>query len=211
MIKIKLNNHPFEIQSISELTFSNFNRIMIKAKVSQLAEYLSLFSSLDVGELMESEFKGASIPTLYASIFDCDIKAILKTKFETFKYEGETVILKDIKISTYGRQYFFSLYYEQYKADKINIYELSLFCLAICLSSDQDGEDISKIYKELSLMNWRDVLPHSFFLLKKFLNRKSGSWKASIRYTMELSVIRWSGVFQMKKLISTEKKSLLKY
>jgi hypothetical protein len=211
MINITLNKKTYKIPKVSELSFKDFSKIMIDKEVSELSEYLSLFTDMSIDTLMNSEFRGNSVASIYLSIFDIDIKSYLETKFNTINYNGEILPVENFKIDLFGKHYLFGLYYERFKAKKINIYELSIYCLAIALEDKNNSEEVEKIYLELTSYKWNTILSQSFFLLRKFLKKKKGSWIVLMICMLRLRATRYRVKSQTKKLIHTEKKLLLSY
>ena len=211
MIALKINGEKHEIPAISELTFKQFNDTVVKSKVTKLQEYLSIFTSMSVEELMSSKIKSVSITSLYHHIFNVSVKEEINRKYESFTHNGNTFEMKEMSIDLFGEHYLFSLIFNQYKNKSLNVYELGLYALAISLSNTQEMQEIEEIYMDLQNKNWRDVLPHGFFLLKKLCKKNKGLRRLLIICILELSVIHWRIKYQAKKLKHMEKKLLASY
>ena len=211
MIKIKLDGTKYEIPSVSELSFKDFEHKVFKDNVMKLPEYLSIFTGFGVEQLMSSEFSGLSVPSLHQMIFDVDIEKELRVGFETITFRGKVYEIKDLLINDFGKHYFFGLHFENYRAKKISFYQLSIYSIAVALSTEKDLKQVQEIYEELIEMNWREILPQGFFLLKKYLKKKEGSIKVWIHFMKILKRIRFQNKSEMKRLKLMEKKSLRNY
>ena len=56
MIPIKINGKKYEIKSLSELSFSEFNKVIVDNELIDLPNYLSLFCEIDRDVLMTSDY-----------------------------------------------------------------------------------------------------------------------------------------------------------
>lgn len=205
MITLKINGKTRNITPVSKLSFKAFNRIIIEGKVTDLKDYLSIYLDMDLAELMDAEIKSNSLPALHQSIFDVDFEEAIKTTPKTFTYEDHIYLVDEIRLSTFGKNYFFDLFHTQQKQGKINAYELSLYALAIAVSKNNDIGEVEKIYQDLSQKNWRLVLPAAFFLLKRFIKRRKGSILLLIRFIMELKRIKWLSMSSLRRLSRLER------
>lgn len=208
MIKLKLNGKKYQIPPISTLSFKELNKVVLKNNATELPEYISLYTGLNVIEVMNAEFTGLDVPSIYHSIFDVYFEKEIKTKYDTVTIKDKVYEVDKLVIDTYGKHYFFGLYYDSMKQGKINIYELSVYALAIAVSPSHDMGEIEILAKEISEMNWRDILPQSFFLLKKFSKKKRSFWIQSIRYTWGLKKITWQVKLEIHRLKRMERKQL---
>lgn len=207
MIKIKLNKKLFSIPQVSELTFNQWNEVFIKAKVTNLENYLAVFTDLSVEKIMKSEFKGDSLPMIQALIFNVDqSKALEKKEIFTHNMNGkkEYVLLNTLDFKSFGALYHYEIYRGAEINGKINRYELALYAMAIALS-DKKEDTIESIYKKLSDMPWQLVLPHAFFLNKKFVRWRIQRLALSIGFTLELKWIQLMTKRSERKLRESER------
>lgn len=210
-MKIIIDKKSHDILPMSKLSFEAFNKIIVKEEIFELKEYIALFVDMSVKNLMDSEIKTFSMAALHASIFDIDIEKTVKTKPETFYYENDTHILLEMTLSTFGQNYIFDLYYEKYRAKKINYYQLCVYALSCYLSKEYSTREVKKHYDELKKMEWRIILPVAFFLGKKFLRKKNGFLKQWLTYTSGLKKMTLLSSYKMKSYKSSIKKLLDKF
>lgn len=204
MVRLNINGKNHSITPVSKLSFESFNRIIVQGKVSDLKDYLCLFTDMPISELMEAEIKTASMPALHQSIFDCDIEETIKRKPNTFtSNSGEIFILDELRLNTFGKHYWFDLYTQLHKQGKINLYQLYLYALSIAISSGNDMKAVEVVYKDLQVRKWVDVLPAAFFLGRKFAKKKKGSIKSWITSMLELKEItlrNWLTLHKLKRM-----------
>ena len=205
MVTLKINGKTRNITPISKLTFKQLNDIIVKAKVTDLKEYLSVYLDMDLIELMDAEIKSASLPALHQSIFDVDFEEVIKTAPKTFTYNDSIHIVDEIRLATFGKNYFFDLYHSQHAQGKLNTYELCIYALAVALSTKNDMAEVNAIYSDLIHKNWRLILPTAFFLLKRFTKRKSGSMLMLMNFTWELKKIKWQNKSALMRLRRMER------
>lgn len=182
MIEITINKKPYKIKSISELTFAEFNKIFVLAKVTDIREYLSVMTDISIEDLMSSVMTGATLETLYTLIFNVDIEATIKQEKATIKQGGKIHLMTDLSLETFGKAYYHDLYLQKYNAKVLNEYEIFIYSLAIALVENLDN-GIEGTYNELAAMRWTDVLPQGFFLAKRYRRRSmtlTQHWKACI-------------------------------
>lgn len=191
-MRLLLDKKKYDIPPVSSLSFNEFNKMMVKSEVFDLKEYISCFVDMPVKDLMEAEIKSTSLPALYYSLFDTDIKDVIKSVPATFKFNNEIYIVKELTLSTFGKNYVFDLFFERFKTKKINEYELCLYALSCAISKEYSTSEVQVIYSALEQMNWKVVLPASFFLVKRFLKQK--------RNFLPLWVIYTTGLNRMKRL-----------
>lgn len=206
-MQIKLNNKIYTIKPVSQLTFTEFNNIIVKGKVSTLPEYLAMHTGLYVKQVMQSEIKAASVPYVHQCIFDIDVEKELKTEKNTVKYNGIVYETGYLSLSTFGESYLFDLHLQEYIKKKLNEHELYLYTLAIAI----DSENYESIYNGLCEMNWTKVLPQAFFLAKKFRKKKPiliGLLKTSIWALRKTSL---KTRFSLMSLRNTERKQYRNY
>jgi hypothetical protein len=186
-MNIKLNNVDHAIKPLSKLTFEEFNKIIGDGKATSLPEYLSLFCDIPIADLFAAKITGFNIPTAQKLIFDLDIEEVIKDKKETVKHKDQVISMEALKFKTFGQSYMF----EMIRQKKPNDYEMSVHALAISLSTSLDPEDIKKTYNQLSQQVWTKVLPQGFFLYKRYLPTTLASIGLSLRFTLQLKLIRW--------------------
>ena len=204
--KIKLNNKPFDIPSVSELSFKQFNEIIVKGDVTDLKEYISLFTNIDMATLMASDFSGASLPALSQSIFDVEVDKVMNDEKETVTIEGKTIAISSLSHATFGKNYYFDLYHGLKKHDKINMFELCLYALAIALTPDAGSmKDIGEKYKQFEETNWMKVLPQGFFLARRYSQTKRNSIALSVSCIVQSKLMTWKINFSKRKLIILER------
>jgi hypothetical protein len=188
---ITINKKAYEIKAISELTFEEFNKIVVLGSATDLKEYLALFCDIPLEELLASELKGASIPALHKMIFNVDIESVLKDKKHSLQWNDKTLLMSDISMKTLGNSYMFEIYRQAYEAKKINQYELCIYALAIALTNTQDMSVINKACARLKQSNWMKVLPQGFFLVKNSSLRRINLMKISMLCTWGLRLTTW--------------------
>ena len=207
-MKIKINNKSHEIPAMSKLSFETFNKVIVKEEIFNLNEYIAVFADMPVNELMDAEIKTFSMPALHASLYDIDVEKTIKTAPDTFYFNKDTHLLKQMTLSTFGQNYIFDLYYGKYIEDKINFYQLCVYALSCYLTRDYSTAEVQKNYDILKLHDWRIMLPVAFFLARKFLRKKKGFLRLSILYIVELKKIRLLSRYQAKSSRSSIKKLL---
>lgn len=211
MVTLKINGKTRNITPISKLSFKQFNKIIVEGEVTDLKEYLSIYLDMDLVDLMNSEIKTDSMPALHQSIFDINYEEAIKNPPKTFTYLDQIHIVDELRLSTFGKNYFFDLYHGLHGQKKINTYQLCLYALAVAISKNNDMNEVEKVYQDLSLKNWRLVLPTAFFLLKRFVKKKRGSMILLIGFTMELKKITWLNTSSLRRLKRLEKNMLSTY
>lgn len=199
-MKVTINNETREVFRISELTFKDFNRIILKNEVTDLPSYLALFFDLPKEQVMDAKFSG-SAAILYASIFDCDIVGEVKTHRETVDVLGKTYSTKDLQIDTFGKSYFFELK----RQGNSNQHELAMYALALALSNSKLDADV--IYDDLCAQNWRNVLPQAFFLHRVMVKNNVLSRASLISSIWALRKIAFQTLYYRTKYRGLEKRS----
>jgi hypothetical protein len=206
MLRLNINGKNHSITPVSKLSFDSFNRIIVQGKVSDLKDYLSLFIDIPISEMMDAEIKASSMPALYQSIFDLDIEGTIKRKPKTFTSNGgEVFIIDELRLNTFGKHYWFDLYMQLYKQEKINLYQLYVYALAIAISTGNDMKAVDVVYKDLIVRRWVEVLPAAFFLGRRFSKKKKGSIRLWITSILELKEITLRGMLTLRRLRHTEK------
>jgi len=198
-MRIKINGNSFDIKSISNLSFNEFNKILIEGKVASLDEYLALFTEIPIDQLLKSKIKGVTIEAVHKFIFNIDIEKQLKEHKDTVTHRDMVYLVEKLELETFGKAYYYDLYFQRYKANQINHYQLCMYALAIALSPTLD-DNIEQIYNELSLEKWTEFLPVAFFLAKKYRKPRTDSIKLLIACTLGLKMIKWRTYLLKKKL-----------
>jgi hypothetical protein len=202
---LKLNGKKHEIKPLSELTAREFIKIIGVSEVNNIQEYISLFTKLSVKELMEAKIRAASLPSLHQMIFDVDVEAVLKNKKKTIYFNNQYLSCESLDLDTFGKLYFYDLYLGKFKAKAITYYHLSLYTLAIALSTNLDDE-INKNYEALMDNKWIEVLPQAFFLQKRF-NKKRWHLILQSKICMyRLKRTKWKIATSKRRLINLEKR-----
>ncbi len=192
-MKLIINGKATDLTPVSKLTGKQFIEIMIKANVTDLKEYIALFANMSMKNLMSSNVKTFSLKGLHASIFNIDIEKAIKNPPETLKYEEEYHIIKEMALDTFGKRYMFELYYDQFKLKKMDIYTLSVYCMACAICPEHNTEKIEKIFSELMDRKWTEVIPASFFLTKR-------SWKGKRNSMITWTIFMWGLKVQKLKM-----------
>ena len=206
MKRIKINGEPYNVPSVSELTFNQFNDIIVIGKVTDLREYIALFTNIEIGDLMKSEFSGASLPALNKMIFNVDIDSVMTDKKNVVKFKEEFYSMDELNHATFGKDYFFDLYHSRQKAEQINFFQLCMYSLAVALASDTDGmTEIGKNYERLCNRNWMEVLPQGFFLAKKYSKGTKDLMRLWANCILPLKVTKWKTYILEQRLITREK------
>lgn len=208
---LNINNKKYNVKPLSKLSFQEFSKMMVEKEVFDLKEYISCFIEIPIADLMSAEIKTVSMPALHASLFDIDIESTIKKHPETLIFNGEYYITENITLVSFGQNYIFDLYFQQFKSKKINEYELYLYALACALSKDYSTTGAQKIYDELSELNWREVLPVAFFLAKKLLKTKGNSIRSYLIYTTGLKRMKRLSMYRMTNYNHIVKKFLPKF
>ncbi len=91
MITLKVNKRIFSVPSLSELTFKDFNRVMIEGKAKDLPSYLSIYTDIGLDLLMNSKIDSLSLTGLHERIYNVDINQEIHREREAFKYEGRYI------------------------------------------------------------------------------------------------------------------------
>jgi len=189
-MKLNINGKRHSVKSLSELTFKEFNKVLVKAKVGGLDEYLSVFLDIDKNELLGSKIKSYTLDSIHKFIFDIDVTAHIKTIPKAIMWKEKAYMVADLSLDTFGKAYYYDLYFQRYKAQQLNEYQLGLYALAVALTDSLD-EKIEITYAQMEEEKWTKFLPTSFFLLKKYRKPKRFSIMLLIRYTWGLRLIRW--------------------
>jgi len=192
------------IPKLSELTFDQFDKVMMDGEVTDLKEYISVFIDMDMSTLMNSEFSGTSLPSLHQSIFDVDINNEIKDKKQAVKLVDKYYLVRELSHNTFGKNYHFALYNGLYKREKISFYTLCVYALAISLSHSLDNKEIEKNYQHLSNQKWLNVLPQGFFLARKLSGNKINSMRLWVICTLISKGISLKMKISKKKLITLE-------
>ena len=209
MIKLKINGDTHLIKPLSELSFDQFNRMYLDGNVDDLLKYLAFFVEMDYNDFIKSDLKCANLDSLHYQIFDVNPEEIIKRNKEVLIFNGEQIKTEDIQLNNVGKHYLYDMYFQLYRNDNINIFELSIRALSIALLSDKESADMLAAednYDELKKSNWMQVLPVGFFLFKKYKRKKINSLRLWIHYTLILKAIRLKALFSTKKASSIQKK-----
>jgi len=186
-MKLKINQKEYYIKSLSKLTFKEFNKIIGDGNAIDLPSYLSLFCDIPIDQLNSAQLTGFNIPAAHQLIFNIDIEKVIKDKKETVIFRDQAISMESLRFKTFGQSYAFEMIRQQ----KPNEFELSVYALAIALSTSLDPEYIKEVYNELSHQIWTKVLPQGFFLHKKFCNSKMALISLYLRFTLKLKIIKW--------------------
>lgn len=198
---VKINKKPYSLKPVSKMTFDEFNKIIVKGKVTDLTEYLSLYCDIPADELIHSKLQGASIPALHQSIFNVNISQVMKERKDTVKYDDTIYLVRELALETFGQQYMFDMYRQE---KDLNIYELSIYALAIALSESMDTTMIEHYYSKLCAMPWIKILPQGFFLAKKFSGSRMNSLKLYLACIAQSKKIMYRFRISKMKLIDLE-------
>lgn len=201
-MKIKVNGIEKTVLPVSQLTFRQFNSIIIKNEVSDLKSYLPLFLGIPKDDFLESKMDCASIPMLHSFVFDVDIERCIKEKRETLTYLGEIYYVKDLDIDTFGKSYLFELK----KQGDHDPNELSVYLLSLALCKSNDASDVEIIFEDLKNTNWMDITPQGFFLLKNISKRNLISKRLLAVYIWGLKKINLKTAFSLRKYLKSQKK-----
>ena len=163
MEKLTINGKKEYVKKVSELTFKEFNEVMVKREVVDLKEYIAAFTGLKVGELMNARLKSRGLPEVHASLFDTNIEEVLRDKKETVTFRDKVYSVDSLELDTFGKHYLFELKAAMVESGDINQYDLCLWALSLALSKEEGYGDAEKILEELQGYDWRKVLPQAFF------------------------------------------------
>ena len=205
MVDLTINKERVSVKRLSELSFKELNEIILEGEALTFPEYLSFFCKIDKDELLNAEYKGKSLTSVYAQIFNVNIEKVVKDNKETIRFRDKVYLMRDLSVNTFGKNYMIDLKRKQMQAETINRYEFSLYVLACGLSQDRTGEDIPQIYKELKESNWMEVLPQGFFLNKSIAPSRIKRAVLSLNYTLRLRWINLTIIFYLRKLRKLER------
>jgi len=203
--EIKLNGKSHFIPQLSELTFDQFDRVMIKGEVTDLKEYISVFLDMDMNILMNAEFSGVSLPALHQSIFNVNIHKMIKVEKSVVKLFDKHYTISELSHNVFGKNYQFDLYNGLYKRKKISFYKLCIYALAISLSDSFDSEDIEKNYENLSRQVWTKVISQGFFLAKKLSGSRGNLIRLWLICTLTSKAINLKIIASRKRLLLLER------
>ncbi len=206
MITIKINGEKQEVKRLSDLTFFEFNEVIIKKQFIELPQYLASQCNISVKQMLESEVTGISLPSLYATLFNVNIDEVVKDKKETILFRGEHRAMSSVSINSFGKSYNYELRRQVIEDAGGNAYELSIHGLSIALSDSPEASDAKEIYKDLCGMNWMKVLPQAFFLVNRTKLSRIKKLLFSMIYIGELKMIRLKMAYYLKGLRKSEKK-----
>jgi len=192
-MKLIINGKSTDLTPVSKLTGHQFVEIMVKANVTDLKEYIALFANMSMKKLMSANVKTFSLKGLHASIFNIDIEKAIKNPPETLKYGKDIHIVDKMALDTFGKKYMFELYYDEFKLKKMDMYTLSVYCMACAICPEHDTEKIEKIFSELMDKKWTEVIPAAFFLTKR-------SWKGKRNSTLTWIIFMWGLKVQKLKM-----------
>lgn len=192
-MRLIINGEKVSVTPVSQLTGHQFVEIMVKADVTDLKEYIALFADMSIGTLMDSKLETTSLEGLHASVFDINIEKAIKNPPNTVGYDGDIHIVNKMALDTFGKRYMFELYYDKFKLKEIDLYSLSVYCMACAICPAYDTEKIHKTFAELMEMKWTEVIPSAFFLTKR-------SWKGKKNSTLMWIIFIWGLKIQRLKL-----------
>ena len=209
MIKVKINNKTHQIKRLSELTTDQFNRMYLDGNVDDLLKYLAFFVDMQYEEFIKSDIKCDNLESLHFQIFDVNPEEVIKREKEVLEYKGQKIKTEDIQLNNVGKHYLYDMYFQLYRDDRINIFELSVRALAIAFLPEDKSADMSEaenIYRELKKSNWMQILPVGFFLFKRYKRKRISSWRLWIHSTLILKAIHLKALYSTKKASSIQKK-----
>ena len=209
-MNLKINGKKHNVKPISQLSFEEYNRIVIQGKVATLPEYIALITDYPVEDVMQSEIEASSTPYIHQMIFDCDVQKELKEKRETVKVRDETYLTNELTLKSFGKSYYFDLYLQKHVEKKINEYELAMYALAIAIS-DELSDKVEQVYQDLANQNWRKVLPQAFFLAVKSRRLRPISIKLLKASMQELKKTHSKTRYYLNHLKNTERNSSANY
>lgn len=211
MIDINIGGRDVSVPAISELSFNDFNKIILRANCCDLEGYLSLYCDIPLSELRQKGLASVdSLRGLHRRIFDLDPAAVLKKGKTVLFYGGEAVSLTDLDYVQFYQGYFYEMVMQRAESGDIGRPEMYLYCLAIALSRpggpDMDG--VEEIYGVLSGMPWKDVLPQGFFLQRKWRLPSTGMRCTSKTFMLGLRAVGLSIRLQSRWLGKRERRLL---
>lgn len=191
-VKLKIDNKLYEIPSLSELSFNEFNKLIVKAEAFKLEEYLSVYTGIPLNELMKSKVTGYNLTVVHNSIYNVNVNEVIKTKKEvldTHRRENRYILTSDLSLEKFGDMWHYDLKRSMHDMKQINTFELCMYAIAI--ATVNEGDDYEAYYNELGKLNWMKVLPHGFFLSKKIESGLLNSIKLFLAFTLVLNRIDW--------------------
>lgn len=185
-MKLTINKTPYEIPALSELTCEQFIKV-IQGEVLDIPSYISIFTDMPVDVLMKSPVKAASVTYIHALLFNVSIDKAFEDKKKVIEWNGMYHLISDLAFDIFGKSYFFDIYHQLYIQRKITDHEMMLRALAVGLG---DTDTIDDRYEKLLNTQWTQVLPHAFFLAKRYLIGFKFLIRGSTLYTWELKQIQ---------------------
>jgi hypothetical protein len=202
-MRLTINKKPYDIKPISELTFDEYNLIVIQSKAVDLPEYLSIMTGITPDELMNAQLKGASIPALYQQLINItDHNSVIKSNKKVIEFDGKIHLIEALQYVTFGQSYMFEVVNQN---KKLNDFQKSVYALAISLTDSLDMGKITETYKSLCKMNWMAILPQAFFLRKKHITRRLAYIRLWLNCTFRLKSLRRKILTSRKKYQRLEK------
>lgn len=205
METLRINNKKYDIKYLSELTFEEFDKIMVDGEVSNLPEYLACFTDISIKDLLDGQVRGTSLPALHQRIFNVDIEDVIKDKKDTLKFKDEIYSVDSLRHDTFGKHYHFELYHSVYSQKKFSFYRLCIYALAVALTDEMDAKKINEAANRLMRRKWVEVLPQGFFFVKKLSRSKRRSISLWAACTILSKKIKWKIKYSRKLLIQWEK------
>lgn len=181
-MKLTINKNPYEIPAFSELTCEQFIKVMTH-EVLDIPSYISIFSDIPVDLLMKAEIKSASLTYIHARLFNVDVSKAFEEEKKVVEWQGKYYLLSDLTFKKFGQSYFFDIYHQQYIQKRITDNEMMLRALSVGLG---DTDEIEERYQALLKTTWTKVMPHAFFLAKRYLIGYKILLKGSTLYMLEL-------------------------
>lgn len=169
-MRLNINGKPYHIKPISKLSVLEYMAIVENMRYVDLISYISALSGIDIDKANVSI---NNIEIAEAMLLDTDIDFTeIKLPF-LFPFNGENMVVNELDNGVFGKRYMFNVYRKQFEAENININQLCVYALAICLSKEDDYSDIDSIFMKLIKMNWTVILPIGFFLSKKLSGKRN--------------------------------------
>lgn len=171
MIPIKINNIPYKIKSIADLTTSEFIELS-KIEDCDTVKYIAW----QTGVSMADSFFAVSSKVLDQAI---------GTAPDITKLKPSKKFIYSKTIDTVGQRH-------QVEACKYTSMELLVYCLAVAQARSNNSDDVDKLYSSYMSRPFEEILPAGFFFFKKYRHGsdKGLSFSRILQFLIKIARIR---------------------
>lgn len=165
-MKVKINNKKHKIKIASELTVSEYIKLMSKDtsqnSYETLINYLSIITRMKYGNVADINISDETIKRIFVYIGEIiPVENIQITDKFYYKRTGVTLYANSLDWRTLGAR-------KMLEDAKLGSYlEQTIYLLACYLSKDYDNDRIGSIYDELMNYNAYETFSFAFFFGQK--------------------------------------------